>query len=74
MTIAFSAFIHSGLYITGRLFDIGIFKLPYLIASAVLVTACFLVAECKEYWHFLLCQGFAIGVCIFLIFFVVPKH
>jgi len=51
--------------LTGRLFDIGIFKIPYFIASVVLVAAVFLVAECKEYWQFLLCQGFAIGVCIF---------
>ncbi|KAK7444096.1 hypothetical protein VKT23_015494 [Stygiomarasmius scandens] len=48
--------------LTGRLFDIGIFKIPYFIASVVLVAAVFLVAECKEYWQFLLCQGFAIGL------------
>ena len=48
--------------ITGRLFDIGYYKGPLLAASVVLVAATFLVAECTQYWHFLLCQGFAIGV------------
>ena len=33
-----------------------------LVSSAWLVMATFLVAECKVYWQFLLCQGFAIGV------------
>lgn len=48
----------------GRLFDLGYFRGPYLISSIILVVATFLVAECTEYWQFLLCQGFAIGVCI----------
>ena len=49
--------------ITGRLFDLGIFKLPLLAASILIVVATVLIAECTQYWHFLLCQGFAIGVC-----------
>lgn len=48
--------------VTGRLFDMGIFKFPLVIASAWVVMATFLVAECKTYWQFLLCQGFAVGV------------
>lgn len=48
--------------ITGRLFDMGIFKVPLVIASVWLVMATFLVAECRTYWQFLLCQGFAVGV------------
>ena len=40
----------------------GYVKLPLALASALLVTATFLTAECKEYWQFLLCQGIAIGV------------
>lgn len=48
--------------VTGRMFDIGYFKLPYLFASILLVVATFLVGECTKYWQFLLCQGFAIGV------------
>ncbi|CCM00597.1 uncharacterized protein FIBRA_02633 [Fibroporia radiculosa] len=47
--------------IFGRLFDIGYFKLPVSIAAAVLVTATFLVAECKEFWQLVLCQGLAVG-------------
>lgn len=48
--------------VTGRLFDMGLFRIPLALASAFLVVATFLVAECKEYWQFLLCQGFAVGV------------
>lgn len=50
--------------ITGRMFDIGYFKTPFVIASAALIVSTILVAECKEYWQFLLCQGIAIGVRI----------
>ncbi|KAL0946436.1 hypothetical protein HGRIS_012659 [Hohenbuehelia grisea] len=52
----------------GRLFDLGYFKVPFFIASVVLVVATFLVAQCKEYWQFLLCQGFAIGLASGAIF------
>lgn len=44
------------------MFDLGYFKLPFFFASCLLVAATFLVAQCTEYWHFLLCQGFAVGV------------
>jgi MFS family permease len=50
------------------LFDLGYFKIPYAIASALLIVATFLVAECKEYWQFLLCQGFATGIACGFIF------
>jgi hypothetical protein len=52
--------------ITGRLFDLGHFKLPLFIASCLLVTATFLTAECREYWQFVLCQGIAVGVSLIL--------
>ncbi|KAI0086146.1 MFS general substrate transporter [Irpex rosettiformis] len=48
--------------VVGRLFDMGIFRIPLTLASAWLVMATFLVAECKTYWQFLLCQGFAVGL------------
>jgi MCP family monocarboxylic acid transporter-like MFS transporter 10 len=48
--------------LTGRLFDVGYFRLPLAIASVVLVVAAFLTAQCTQYWHFLLCQGIAVGV------------
>ncbi|KAK0490501.1 major facilitator superfamily domain-containing protein [Armillaria novae-zelandiae] len=54
--------------VTGRMFDIGHFKVPFLLASILLVVATFLVAECSQYWHFLLCQGFAIGMASGTIF------
>lgn len=50
--------------ISGRLFDLGIFKLPFVAASALLVTSTFLVAECTQYWQFVLCQGLATGVSV----------
>ncbi|KZV66537.1 MFS general substrate transporter [Peniophora sp. CONT] len=52
----------------GRLFDIGYFRIPFLIASAVLVMCTFLVAECTQYWQFMLCQGLAIGLCSGVLF------
>jgi MFS transporter, MCT family, solute carrier family 16 (monocarboxylic acid transporters), member 10 len=48
--------------VTGRMFDLGYLRVPFFIASCVLVVATFLVAECTQYWQFLLCQGFAVGV------------
>ncbi|KAH9926927.1 MFS general substrate transporter [Fomitopsis serialis] len=52
----------------GRLFDMGYFKGPLLCASAVLVAATFLVAECTEFWQFMLCQGLAVGFACGTIF------
>ncbi len=46
----------------GRLFDMGYLRLPVGLASALLVACTFLTGECTEFWHFLLCQGFGIGV------------
>ncbi|KAJ7072762.1 major facilitator superfamily domain-containing protein [Mycena amicta] len=37
-------------------------------ASALLVVATFLTAECKEYWQFLLCQGFAVGLAAGIVY------
>ena len=48
--------------LTGRLFDEGHLRLPVFIASALFVVCMFLTAECTQYWQFLLCQGFGIGV------------
>lgn len=48
--------------LTGRMFDLGYFKIPYLISSLLLVISTVLVAECTEYWHFMLCQGLATGI------------
>jgi MFS transporter, MCT family, solute carrier family 16 (monocarboxylic acid transporters), member 10 len=52
----------------GRLFDKGYFKLPLLCASVILVGATFIIAECKEYWEFLLVQGFVTGLACGVIF------
>ncbi|KAJ7188775.1 major facilitator superfamily domain-containing protein [Mycena filopes] len=54
--------------ISGHYFDRGHLKIPLLLASAVLVTATFLVGQCTQYWQFLLCQGFAIGISAGIIF------
>lgn len=54
--------------VTGRLFDMGILRVPVVVASAWVVMATFLVAECTTYWQFLLCQGFAVGLGCGVIF------
>ncbi|KAK7685973.1 hypothetical protein QCA50_010783 [Cerrena zonata] len=54
--------------VSGRLFDMGYFRITLFAASCTLVTATFLVAECTEFWHFLFCQGFAIGISCGMIF------
>ncbi|GAW02516.1 major facilitator superfamily domain-containing protein [Lentinula edodes] len=48
--------------ITGRMFDIGIFKIPFAVASLVLVATSMLTGQCTEYWQFILCQGVALGL------------
>ncbi|CUA69039.1 putative transporter MCH4 [Saccharomyces cerevisiae S288c] [Rhizoctonia solani] len=48
--------------VTGRLFDLGHYRIPQLFAAALLIIGTFLAAECHEYWQFLLCQGIAIGL------------
>ena len=48
--------------ILGQLFDRGHFKIPLAISSLLLVVFTLLIAECKVYWQFLLCQGIAVGV------------
>ncbi|KAE9407326.1 MFS general substrate transporter [Gymnopus androsaceus JB14] len=53
---------------SGRLFDLGIFKLPFIAASALLVASTFLVAECTQYWQFVLCQGLATGLGVGMVF------
>ncbi|OSD05114.1 MFS general substrate transporter [Trametes coccinea BRFM310] len=52
----------------GRLFDMGYLRLPVGAASALLVACTMLIPECKEFWHFLLCQGFGIGLASGVIF------
>ncbi|KAG2068851.1 MFS general substrate transporter [Suillus decipiens] len=49
--------------VTGRLFDLGYFKLPCFAASCAHVVCTFLIAECTQYWQFFLIQGLSIGVC-----------
>lgn len=59
--------------VTGRLFDMGIYKLPIFIASVALVVSTLLIAQCTQYWQFLLCQGFAVGVsnpCLVRLFYL----
>ncbi|KAJ7652944.1 MFS general substrate transporter [Mycena rosella] len=46
----------------GRIFDIGHFRIPFATGSILIITGTFLIPECKLYWHFILCQGFMIGL------------
>ncbi|KAF5323716.1 hypothetical protein D9619_012953 [Psilocybe cf. subviscida] len=48
--------------IVGRFFDLGYFRVLYAGASATIVIATFLIAQCTQYWHFLLCQGIMVGL------------
>ncbi|KAI0299682.1 MFS general substrate transporter [Multifurca ochricompacta] len=48
--------------LVGRLFDLGHFRYPLMAASVLLVLCTVLIAECTEYWHFLLCQGLGLGI------------
>ncbi|KAJ6468798.1 major facilitator superfamily domain-containing protein [Mycena sanguinolenta] len=48
--------------LVGRLFDIGYFRIPFAGGSLLIVLTTFLVPECKVYWHFMLCQGFGVGI------------
>ncbi|KIK66122.1 hypothetical protein GYMLUDRAFT_158610 [Collybiopsis luxurians FD-317 M1] len=54
--------------ISGRLFDLGIFKIPFIASSILLVVSTFLVAECTQYWQFVLCQGLATGIGVGMVF------
>ncbi|KAJ7104536.1 major facilitator superfamily domain-containing protein [Mycena crocata] len=54
--------------VSGHAFDRGHLKVPFALASAVVIAATFLLAECTKYWHFLLCQGFAIGISSGILF------
>ncbi|KAG1827430.1 major facilitator superfamily domain-containing protein [Suillus subaureus] len=47
---------------TGRLFDLGYFKIPFFAASCVLVVCTFLTAECTQFWQLFLTQGVGLGV------------
>ncbi|KAI5985628.1 MFS general substrate transporter [Pisolithus albus] len=47
---------------TGRLFDLGHFKIPYFVSSCGLIACTFLTAECKQYWQFLVVQGVFTGL------------
>ncbi|KAG1827421.1 MFS general substrate transporter [Suillus subaureus] len=48
---------------TGRMFDLGYFKIPCLAASCVIIASAFLTAECTQFWQFFLVQGLSLGVC-----------
>ncbi|KAF9439728.1 MFS general substrate transporter, partial [Macrolepiota fuliginosa MF-IS2] len=48
--------------IVGWLFDLGYFYSVFIPSSIALVVATFLIGQCMQYWHFLLCQRFATGL------------
>ncbi|KAL5531067.1 hypothetical protein ACEPAG_3943 [Sanghuangporus baumii] len=63
--------------LAGRLFDLGYFKFLLVSACAAMTIANFLTAECSEYWQFLLCQGFFLGLaagCIYIPCIAVVSH
>ncbi|KAG2150668.1 MFS general substrate transporter [Suillus bovinus] len=46
---------------TGRMFDLGYFKIPFFAASCVIVACTFLTAECTQFWQLFLTQGVGLG-------------
>ncbi|KAJ6507069.1 MFS general substrate transporter [Mycena sanguinolenta] len=48
--------------IVGRLFDVGLFRIPFAAGSVLIVLATFLVPLCRTFTDFLLCQGLATGL------------
>lgn len=54
--------------LAGRLFDIGYFHPMLIVSSSILVVATFVVAECKQYWQFLLVQGILTGLASSFVF------
>ncbi|GJE91215.1 MFS general substrate transporter [Phanerochaete sordida] len=48
--------------ITGYLFDLGYFRVSLAAASVLYIASNFLIAECQQYWQFILCQGVALGI------------
>ncbi|KAG1782396.1 MFS general substrate transporter [Suillus placidus] len=53
---------------TGRLFDLGYFKIPFFVASCILIACTFLTAECTQFWQLFLTQGVGLGVGCGLVF------
>ncbi|KAH6887338.1 major facilitator superfamily domain-containing protein [Coprinopsis sp. MPI-PUGE-AT-0042] len=46
----------------GRLCDLGYLRIPLAIGTVFTVAATFLIAECTQYWQFLLCHGIFLGL------------
>ncbi|KIM89623.1 hypothetical protein PILCRDRAFT_191632 [Piloderma croceum F 1598] len=54
--------------LVGWLFDLGYHKIPVVGASALFIVTTFLTPQCTQYWNFLLCQGFVVGLSCGTIF------
>ncbi|KAF7354392.1 MFS general substrate transporter [Mycena venus] len=48
--------------LVGRLSDLGYFQATFATGSVLIIAGTFLIPVCTLYWHFLLCQGFMIGI------------
>ncbi|KAF8551015.1 MFS general substrate transporter [Imleria badia] len=59
-------------FFVGWLLDRGYYKGPFAISSALYILSLFLVAECKTYWQFVLCQGVANGTFAGMLFGTAP--
>ncbi|KAF7344123.1 Riboflavin transporter mch5 [Mycena venus] len=46
----------------GRLVDVGVFRATFALGSLLIIVGTFLIPVCTLFWHFLLCQGFMIGL------------
>lgn len=48
--------------VTGRLCDLGYFRVPFVTGAVFCVTSVFLIGQCTQYWQILLCQGLFMGI------------
>ncbi|PWN28432.1 MFS general substrate transporter [Jaminaea rosea] len=53
---------------TGRLFDMGYFRPTILVGMVLWVFTQMMTSLCKEYWQFILAQGFGLGISFGIVF------
>ncbi|THU96928.1 MFS general substrate transporter [Dendrothele bispora CBS 962.96] len=56
----------------GPIFDKGYYRSSLIAGCFGVVVSTFLVAECKLYWHFLVCQGLLTGIAMGILSGIAP--
>ncbi|KAK7444100.1 hypothetical protein VKT23_015498 [Stygiomarasmius scandens] len=57
---------------TGPIFDRGYYRSSLILGCIGIVVSTFLVAECKVYWHFIVCQGLLTGLAMGILSGIAP--